>query len=424
MRYLLPLALTAVFGCSRGLDDLVQPPARTDGGASSSTGGGNGAGGSGEPPPSGDPLCGSYRAKGAWLRLPDTSSYALVHGEAVDCSQLSTLSYRKSTAVWFDDAQRLVWPYSVAGHSSDALYAIEPGLGYAFSARRLRANSFGASTCETACDAPVGDAPLPRRWMDGAAVVRNVTLDMGTGPETHGEVALWAALRQSGACDDDEPALWAMVPSADGVVWHLVGRGPSWPASSMAFGEALSATHLDGLRSAVFFVSQGAFVIDLDDVYAVPQPIASGSLPSAIRSVVRFSPAQRMLVEAGGGHLRSWTVSKDGAGVHIAPHMSADEGAFAGCEAIAAAERPGMAYDDTREQMVAWRGDATAYVIDPSAGTCTALVVDGSAPSPSSLIECDGCVLGRFRYAPGLRGFIALGLDPLDSAHLLCLPEP
>ena len=87
-----------------------------------------------------------------------------------------------------------------------------------------------------------------------------------------------------------------------------------------------------------------------------------------------------------------------------------------GCEWLASQPYPGLAYDPSQRVVVGWAGGATVYLIDLAAKRCTTRAFSENAPGP----QLGNGTNGRFRYFPGLAGFI-LANDPDDDVYVLKL---
>ena len=91
-------------------------------------------------------------------------------------------------------------------------------------------------------------------------------------------------------------------------------------------------------------------------------------------------------------------------------------GQLSGCESLASEPYPGLAYDPEQRAVVGWAGGETVYIIDLAARQCITRVFSANAPGP----QVENGTHGRFRYLPGLRGFV-LANDPDDDVYLLRL---
>ncbi len=90
-----------------------------------------------------------------------------------------------------------------------------------------------------------------------------------------------------------------------------------------------------------------------------------------------------------------------------------------GCEALAKAEWPGLAYDAVQDRIVGWKneGDTSeVFIFDPDAKTCVKQTFPGGPPLAP---ETRG-VFGRWRYFAALDAFVVLN-DWQQNAYLLRL---
>src|SRR5262249_43830201 len=86
-----------------------------------------------------------------------------------------------------------------------------------------------------------------------------------------------------------------------------------------------------------------------------------------------------------------------------------------GCGPLPSAGYPGVAYDPVLDRIVGWAGGNTVYIFNPDTKTCTSSSPPGGPPAP----QRNG-THGRFRYFPGIDGFVLVN-DAGQNAYVLKL---
>jgi hypothetical protein len=87
-----------------------------------------------------------------------------------------------------------------------------------------------------------------------------------------------------------------------------------------------------------------------------------------------------------------------------------------GCEALAGATYPGLAYDPVLDRIMGWpNAGNTVYLFNPDQKTCTAQTfVNG----PTNTLASTTGTLGRFQYFPALNAYAVVSLATLDAFKL------
>jgi hypothetical protein len=87
-----------------------------------------------------------------------------------------------------------------------------------------------------------------------------------------------------------------------------------------------------------------------------------------------------------------------------------------GCEALAGATYPGLAYDPVLDRIVGWpNAGNTVYLFNPDQKTCTAQTF---ANGPTNTLASTTGTLGRFQYFPALNAYAVVSLATLDAFKL------
>jgi hypothetical protein len=85
-----------------------------------------------------------------------------------------------------------------------------------------------------------------------------------------------------------------------------------------------------------------------------------------------------------------------------------------GCDALAGANYPGLAYDPVSDRIVGWPNSGnTVYVFNPDAKTCVAQTF-ANGPQGAAPVNTAG-TFGRFQYAPALGAFALLPKATLNA---------
>lgn len=98
-----------------------------------------------------------------------------------------------------------------------------------------------------------------------------------------------------------------------------------------------------------------------------------------------------------------------------------------GCEGLAGATSPGLAYDPALQRVVGWPDfGATVYLYDSATNSCTTQTFAASAPADSShtgAAHSSNGTFGRFQYFPAAGVFVLVN-DFDVNVHTLRLQEP
>ncbi|MES2213641.1 MAG: hypothetical protein V4473_02270 [Patescibacteria group bacterium] len=98
----------------------------------------------------------------------------------------------------------------------------------------------------------------------------------------------------------------------------------------------------------------------------------------------------------------------------------------AGCNGLAGAPAPGVAYDSAIDRIVGWPNFGnTVYLFDPATGTCTTQTFSGGPPdsrNASNSVSTTG-TFGRFQYFPSLDTFVVVN-DGSTDAYALSIATP
>lgn len=84
-----------------------------------------------------------------------------------------------------------------------------------------------------------------------------------------------------------------------------------------------------------------------------------------------------------------------------------------GCSTLQNAGYPGLAYDPVQDRIIGWAGGNTLFVFNPDTKTCTTTTFSGSPGAE----QANG-THGRFRYFPGIQGFVVVN-DASQNAFVL-----
>jgi hypothetical protein len=128
---------------------------------------------------------------------------------------------------------------------------------------------------------------------------------------------------------------------------------------------------------------------------------------SAQSTAVATGPASIQVVDLSGGsyQLQNWTSQ------------------VTGCDGLAAATNPGLAYDSGRDRIVGWPNFGnTVYIFNPDTKSCTTETHPGGPPNSTDYngkIYSTG-TYGRFQYFPALDAFVVVNFWTND-AYLLRL---
>ncbi|MBI2409500.1 hypothetical protein HYV30_00455 [Candidatus Kaiserbacteria bacterium] len=118
-------------------------------------------------------------------------------------------------------------------------------------------------------------------------------------------------------------------------------------------------------------------------------PIDYGGMNAA------FDPVRKKMVVIGRGRAFAYNLNVGG--------FSAKQSISPG--ACAAGEAPGIAYDSTRDRIVAWSGGTKVCVLDPNSNSWTTIQAEpGNSVTPTAPVEAG--TYGRFQYVPSKNAFI------------------
>jgi hypothetical protein len=82
------------------------------------------------------------------------------------------------------------------------------------------------------------------------------------------------------------------------------------------------------------------------------------------------------------------------------------------CSTLQTAGYPGLAYDPVQDRIIGWAGGSTLFLFNPDTKTCTTTSFTGPGSSQPNGTH------GRFRYFPGIRGFVLVN-DANQNAFVL-----
>ncbi len=87
-----------------------------------------------------------------------------------------------------------------------------------------------------------------------------------------------------------------------------------------------------------------------------------------------------------------------------------------GCEGLAGANYPGLAYDPILDRIVGWpNAGNTVYIFNPDQKTCTTQTFPGG---PTNTAASTTGTFGRFQYFPGLNAYGLVSLAALNAFKL------
>jgi hypothetical protein len=87
-----------------------------------------------------------------------------------------------------------------------------------------------------------------------------------------------------------------------------------------------------------------------------------------------------------------------------------------GCDALAGANYPGLAYDPVLDRIVGWPNSGnTVYVFDTDMKSCSAQTFPNG---PTNTLASTTGTFGRFQYFPGLNAYAVVSLATLDAFRL------
>lgn len=118
---------------------------------------------------------------------------------------------------------------------------------------------------------------------------------------------------------------------------------------------------------------------------------------------VAIDPVARRLVAVGGGQFIAWDLTN----VSL-PRVSIGAGG-----SISGTDDPGVAFDLSTNQLIAWRGGTTVHALSPQSMSWSSIQADsGNSVNPGS-VTASGGVFGRFRYSRDFNVFMYV--DSVDK---------